>query len=53
MRFLSQAKVKYGSPMSDAPIEETGIEPVEVSVQHPQAAFAVHLDNFEGPFDLL
>ena len=53
MRFLSQAKVKYGSPMSDAPIEETGIEPVEVSAQSSQAAFAVHLDNFEGPFDLL
>ncbi len=39
MRFLSQAKVKYGSPMS------------EPQVGQPQ--FAVHLDNFEGPFDLL
>jgi len=38
MRFLSQAKVKYGSPMS------------EPQVGQPQ--FAVHLDNFEGPFDL-
>ena len=39
MRFLSQALVKYGSPMN------------EPQVGQPQ--FAVHLDNFEGPFDLL
>jgi len=53
MRFLSQAKVKYGSPMSDAPIESAGIEPVIESAQAAHSAFAVHLDNFEGPFDLL
>ena len=39
MRFLSHALVKYGSPMN------------EPQVGQPQ--FAVHLDNFEGPFDLL
>ena len=53
MRFLSQAKVKYGSPMSDLPIDQVGLEPAIESTTTSPAQFAVHLENFEGPFDLL
>lgn len=52
MRLGVQANVHYLSAMTEGAIEETQTE-VLSSNNDTQAAFSVHLSNFEGPFDLL
>jgi len=52
VRLGVQANVHYLSAMTEGAIEETQTE-VLSSNNDTQAAFSVHLSNFEGPFDLL
>ncbi len=52
MRLGVQANVHYLCAMTEGAIEETQTE-VLSSNNDTQAAFSVHLSNFEGPFDLL
>ena len=52
MRLGVQANVHYLCTMTEGAIEETQTE-VLSSNSDTQAAFSVHLSNFEGPFDLL
>ncbi len=52
MRLGVQANVHYLCAMTEGAIEETQTE-VLSSNSDTQAAFSVHLSNFEGPFDLL
>lgn len=52
MRLGVQANVHYLCAMTEGAIDETQTE-VLSSNNDTQAAFSVHLSNFEGPFDLL
>jgi segregation and condensation protein A len=52
VRLGVQANVHYLCAMTEGAIEETQTE-VLSSNSDTQAAFSVHLSNFEGPFDLL
>jgi segregation and condensation protein A len=52
VRLGVQANVHYLCAMTEGAIEETQTE-VLSSNNDTQAAFSVHLSNFEGPFDLL
>jgi segregation and condensation protein A len=52
VRLGVQANVHYLCAMTEGAIDETQTE-VLSSNSDTQAAFSVHLSNFEGPFDLL